>query len=1182
MPKTKAVCVILSVLFVQQAFAADTLLEEFQTPPVSAQPRVWWHWMNGNVTKQGIRLDLEWMKRVGIGGLQNFDAALATPQVVENRLAYMTPEWQDAFRYAADLAQEKGLELAIATSAGWSETGGPWVTPEQAMKKLVWSETDVSGGQRFSGELRQPPSIAGPFQDAPLTAGIEGPPRPAPDFYRDIAVIAYELPSSATPATSAMAREAGALPRAAIGPAARKFGAQDSGAWYMTAQASEARDGVTSESATHVAAASAKRAAAVGLGLERVISTGLTTRVGARTVDAGLLSDSALGTGVAITAGSGADSCVSFDYAEPTRVTSLRLALPIATDFFHSPRAVPVLESSTDGKSFAKVTEVPAGNLIQHTISFPAVTAKYFRVCFAPPPSPFTDLFGAAAPGVNMGGPLGPPGGEAPPPLEVLELQLFSQARVHRFEEKAGFAFVPDYYAIPTPQVDAADATPKARVIDLTASMRPDGTLKWKAPRGNWRIVRFGYSLTGKTNHPATEEATGLEVDKLNRAHVKTYLDTYLARYEKMLGPTRLGAQGVRALLVDSIEVGAQNWTEQLPQEFKRRRGYDLTPWMPALTGAIIGSAAESDKFLYDFRRTIAELLSDSHYAQIADSAKSRGLTHYGEALEQGRPVLGDDMEMRRHTNIPMAALWTFKPEQGATPVRYADIRGAASVAHIYGQNLVAAESLTSAFAPWNFAPRDLKPMIDLEFVLGVNRPVIHTSVHQPLVNKAPGLTLAIFGQYFNRNESWAEQASAWVSYLSRTSHLLQQGHFAADVLYFYGEEAPLTALYGNTITPDAPTAHGFDFANTDVLLNRVKAQGGALVTDTGMRYRLLWLGGSSSRMTLPTLKRIAELVEQGATVAGPLPTESPGLADDPREFQRIVATLRSRISSDADANAALARLGITKDFEFRSLKPDTDVMFLHRHLEDGEIYFLTNRKDREERIDAWFRVTGRSGEIWRATDGKQEPLSFQMDDERTHLSLPFAPYESYFVVFRNRIAGKHLTMPGVPWLTVADLSKEWSLTFQPGRGAPTEPRTTQMGSWTNDPDARVRYFSGTATYKRTFNIPPAVRNRRGALMLDLGDVKEMAEVIVNGRSLGILWHPPYRLNVHDALRAGQNTIELRVTNLWVNRLIGDAQPGASAVTFTVSPPYRADAPLRPSGLLGPVTLLQADSPAAD
>lgn len=1090
--------------------AGDALHREFLDPPASARPRVWWHWMNGNITREGIRLDLEWMKRVGIGGFQNFDAALLTPQVVERRLAYMTPQWIDALRYTADLAEQQELEMAIAASPGWSETGGPWVQPAQAMKKLVWSETEVAGGRRFEGTLSQPPSISGPFQDIPQAPGILNVPKPSVRFYADAAVIAYPIAAGSSQGGSPIVSLSGGGP-----------------------------------------------------------------------IDASILGDGVLTNSVKLRFGtSDAPACVVFDYRRPASISSLLAVLPIGADFFRSPSAIPVLEASDDGASYRKVADIPSGVIVQHTVSFTAVSARYFRVCFAPPPAPYTDLLDATAPGVNM---LGLFGGEYKPPesLEINELRLFSTPRVHHAEEKAGFAYAADYYAIATAPVDSGAAVAVAKVIDLTSTMKSDGSLSWTPPPGRWKILRFGYSLTGKENHPATPEATGLEVDKLDRGHVKAYLDEYLGKYENALGAQRIGAKGVRALLVDSIEVGAQNWTESLPSEFRRRRGYDLAPWMPALTGVIVGSAQESDRFLYDFRRTLAELIADNHYGEIAAAAKARGLTQYGESLEQGRPVLGDDMDMRRHATVPMAAMWTYAEKAGApTPPRFADIRGAASVAHIYGQNLVAAESLTSAFAPWGHAPRDLKPMIDLEFVLGVNRPVIHTSVHQPLLDKAPGLTLAVFGQYFNRNESWAEQAGPWVSYISRTSHLLQQGKFGADVLYFYGEEAPLTALYREQITPDAPAGYGFDFANADVVLNRIEVDGGDLVTATGMRYRVLYLGGTSRYMTLPVLRRIHELVGEGATVVGDRPAASPSLADDPQQFARIADELwsgapamKGKVIVGRDINAALGALGLPRDFDYRKPQSDSDIMFLHRRLADGEVYFLTNRKPRNETIEANFRVTGKRPEIWRAQSGRREPVAYRIENGRTSVSLRFAPHEAYFVVFREPTSSNSATLAEPAVTTLTTLAGDWAVTFQPGRGGPASPRKLAAGSWAGDADPAVRYFSGTASYSRMLTIPPAWTSGAGRLVLDLGDVRELAEVLVNDRSLGVVWHPPYRVDITDAVRRGSNRIEIRVTNLWVNRLIGDAQPGAQKVTFTVFQPYQPDAPLRPSGLLGPVRL---------
>src|SRR6185295_520044 len=327
-----------------QESPGDQLERGFKTPPDSARPRVWWHWMNGNITKEGIRLDLEWMTRVGIGGLQNFDASLMTPQVVEKRLAYMTPEWSDAFRYAADLAQEKGLELAIAASPGWSETGGPWVQPEAAMKKLVWSETDVRGGRRFSAALARPPGIAGPFQDAPLAGSqLEGPPPTLPEFYRDVAVVAFPVPEEQTP-------------RARI-------------------------------------------------------------TVGGQPLSDTTLTDGSVAKGIAVNYGTGNDaSCIAYTYEKPTRIAAVTLAMPVAGDFFKSAVAVPVLEASDDGVAFRKVTDIPSGSILQHTVSFPAVTARFFRVCLAAPAAPFTDLLATMAPGAAVPDLFGGGGGAAQQP----------------------------------------------------------------------------------------------------------------------------------------------------------------------------------------------------------------------------------------------------------------------------------------------------------------------------------------------------------------------------------------------------------------------------------------------------------------------------------------------------------------------------------------------------------------------------------------------------------------------------------------------------------------------------------------------------------------------------------------------------------------------------------------------
>lgn len=1079
--------------------APDPFADGFRDPPASARPRVWWHWMNGNVTEEGIRLDLEWMKRIGIGGAQTFDAQLNTPQVVDKRLVYMTPEWKHAFRTAAETADQLGLELAIAASPGWSETGGPWVKPEDGMKKLVWSETRVTGGKPFKGKLAAPPTITGPFQDLGMQPeiGVEHPKTDLPQLYHDTYVFA--VPEMAAPLAPVWTASSG-------------------------------------------------------------------------TIDVAALTDGKLATAVEVPVGeANAPAWIRGDFAALQQVRSATLAMP-PVSLFSAAKFAPVLEASGDGTNFTEVARFPTGTSAEYTITFAQVTAKALRVRFVAeqtgfnlptPPAPGAEF--PSFPGFMSGA-----GAHA----TVNELRFSAAALTHRFEEKAGFATTLNYDTIPTGE---APAVPESAVIDLTSRLKPDGSLDWTPPKGQWRVLRMGYSLTGTENHPAPPEATGLEVDKFDADAVRRYINTYLDTYNAAAGPDLIGQHGVRALLNDSIEVGASNWTPRLVAEFKTRRGYDPVPWLPALTGVILGSPARTDAFLHDFRATLADLMADAHYKTIAEEAHKRGLIHYSEALEDKRPSLGDDMAMRRNADVPMAAMWSYDTERGAPQPSYeGDMRGAASVAHIYGQNLVAAESLTAALQPWAFAPRDLKPMIDMEFALGVNRPVIHTSVHQPLTDKAPGFSLFIFGQYFNRLETWGEQAKPWVDYISRSSYMLQQGRNVADVAYFYGEEAPLTAQFAKAVPADLPTGNAFDFVNPDVLLNQLANDGPDLVAKSGARYKALYLGGSSARMSLPVLKRIDTLVRGGATLIGEKPLGSPALQDEPATFARIADALwngdtgKGRVLASHDPDAALMALGISPDVFYLKAAADSAVRFVHRKTADADIYFITNRKNRVEATKLTFNVAGKAAEWWDAASGKASPLGYWSDSGHTEIAMTLQPWQSGFVVFRNDGPASR-TIPAAVRTPVNTLTGPWSLTFQPGRGAPASVTLPVLADWTKNSDPGVRYFSGTATYHQTIKVPATKPGQR--LILDLGDVRDLAEVLVNGKSAGILWKPPYEADVTALTRPGNNTIEIRVTNLWVNRLIGDAQPGAKPITFTTLKTYRADAPLRPSGLLGPVTL---------
>lgn len=1108
-----------SALAAMPALAGDapSLEDQFRDPPNAARPRVWWHWMNGNITKDGIAKDMAWMKSVGIGGLQNFDVNLQTPQIVEKRLVYMTPEWKDAFRFAAQEAERQGLELAIAASPGWSETGGPWVKPEDGLKKLVWSEATLPAGKRFTGKLVAPPSATGPFQSLSKQIGIDDiatgeHPKAGSAYYTDIAVLA--VPVTIAPAGAPVA-----------------------------------------------------------------------TLANGATVEAALLSGADLNKGVDVPRGTPeAPATLTYTYDRPQVIRSAAFYLPGAKVMFGGPTVAPVLEASDDGKAWRKVVELPLAD-VTTSASFAPVTARHFRLVLKPLPFAMSNM-GAPAEGIEPPALFAAMAGKPQAAYSLRLLRLSGEARVDQGETKAGFALAHDYYALTNP-ADGATGADLAQVVNLTGLMRPDGTLDWKAPalpKGQqWRVLRLGASLLGTTNHPAPPEATGLEVDKFDGEAVGRYMDHYLGMYRDAAGPDMIGAKGLRAILTDSIEVGAANWTPKMLAQFRSLRGYDATPYLPALTGMLIGTREQTDKFLYDWRRTLGDLMASEHYGTVAAKAHAAGLKVYGEALEDHRPSLGDDMAMRTHADVPMAALWTYRQDQGPNPSYLADMKGAASVAHIYGQNLVAAESMTSALNYWADSPRTLKHVIDTEFVTGVNRPVVHTSVHQPVDDKQPGLSLLIFGQFFNRHEAWAPLAKAWVDYLSRNALMLQNGRNVADVGYFYGEEAPLTGLYGDKRVGDAPMTRAYDFVNYGALTGALANDGGDIVSKGGARYRALYLGGSSYRMTLPALRRIAALAEGGATIVGRAPEGTPSLSDqDSAEYRALVGRLwsgagetpvgKGRVVASGDIEAALDKVGVAPDFRMTGGAADADVPFLHRRWDNGDSYFLVNRKEREERFEAHFRVSGRIPELWHAETGTFEPVSYRIAGGETIVPMGLGAEESVHVVFRKpATASEAFVLPRTPRAALA-LDGAWNVTFQQGRGAPASATLPKLQPLNENADAGIRHFAGVATYAKDFAAPKGWKAGQ-PLWLNLGDLREVAQVAVNGKDVGTAWHAPYRLDVSGAVKAGKNHIEVRVANLWINRLIGDAQKGAQKVAFTTMPTYRADAPLRASGLIGPVVL---------
>ncbi len=1078
----KKTILTLSILSCLGANAQDK--NQFQTPPNSAKPRVWWHWMNGNISKEGIQKDLEWMERVGIGGFQNFDANLFTPVVVPKKLVFMQPDWKDAFKFTTELADKKGLEMAIAGSPGWSVTGGPWVKPEDGMKKYVFTEALVTGGKKQTIQLPKLPDVIGKFGGIETHAGgvMGGFVGERPHFAADAFVIAYKLPSNEKHLMD-------------LNPKMTKSGGD------------------------------------------------FDTKL--------LLDHDANKTYFLPPMEVGKDMWVQYEFDAPQTFKAFGLGMGEAGELaeFNGGPTNRSLKVSDDGVNFRTIAKVSNSTLPFITTGIPATTAKYWRICFETlpaAPNPIAMMMGA-------------PADAKPAGTNISEFVLFNTSRIDQAEDKAGFSAWKEDGKLSGAENIEAIATQD--VVDLTGKMNSDGSLEWDVPAGNWMVVRLGYSLTGRQNHPASPEATGLEVDKLDKEAVRRYINTYLDMYKDATGGL-MGAKGLQYMVLDSYEAGHMNWSKDFPAEFQKRRGYDLIKWIPVLTGRIVNSLEASEKFLWDFRKTIGEMIAENHYDVIGEELHKRGMKRYTESHEGGRIYLADGMDVKRYSEIPMSAMWTPGSLAGGNneEVRSeADIREAASVANIYGQNIVAAESMTSIQNAFSWHPEKLKRTADLEMASGLNRFVIHTSVHQPL-DKGPGFSLGPFGQYFTRLETWAEAGGkAWMGYLGRSSYMLQQGKNVADILYLYGENTNITWICREKL-PNIPAGYEFDFVNSSALLNVINAQNGKLVAKSGNTYKVLMLDESTKLMTLPVLKRIKTLVDAGVKVIGAKPEKSPSLSDNDADFKKLADEIWSKSN--------------VTTFDKVNLQPDViingaknKILFRHRQTPTQEIYWLNNRSENPTNAEISFRVSGKVPELWNPQTGKTEKVSYQIKDGRTIVPLKFESWDAFFIVFKDKATANSVAIATRVETTLATISTPWKASFNDKNVS-----FDKLASWTENTDNDVKYFSGTATYTNTFKAP---KPPMGALaVLDLGEVKNIAEVIINGKNVGTVWKKPFRLDISEALQAGDNTIEVRVTNLWVNRLIGDAQPDVKQkTTFTTMPFYRGKEALLPSGLLGEVKI---------
>jgi hypothetical protein len=734
-----------------------------------------------------------------------------------------------------------------------------------------------------------------------------------------------------------------------------------------------------------------------------------------------------------------------------------------------------------------------------------------------------------------------------------------------------------DYLWDAQPEVPAALCVSPDRVVDLTSKVSSDGVLEWDVPEGKWTVSRLAMRSTGVKNAPASPEGAGLEIDKLSRQHVAAHFDAYIGELLRRI-PAE-DRKSFKVVVADSYETGGQNWTDGMVDRFEKTYGYSPIPYLPALNGVVVGSPDISDRFLWDLRRLIADGVAYEYVGGLREVSNRHGLTTWLENYGHwGFP--GEFLQYGGQSDEIGGEFWS----EGSL----GDIenRVASSCGHIYGKRKIWAESCTSGGPVFSRYPAVMKQRLDRFFTEGINSTLLHVYIQQPFEDREPGLA-AWFGNEFNRKNTWFSQMDVFTGYLKRCNFMLQHGLYVADAAYFIGEDTPKMTGVCN---PPLPKGYSFDYINAEVLLTRASVKDGKLTLPDGMQYRLLILPDLET-MRPAVLRKIRDLVKEGLIITGAAPLRSPSLSGYPqadREIEQLSAELWGAANEpvrSAGAGKVFAG-GQSLETIFKALQlppdfgtpndPNCPVLFIHRTLPDGDIYFISNQSANAVTFNPEFRVTGKAPEWWSPQTGDIRPLrKFQVTENATKMTIELQANESAFVVFRKNSTGAtsegtYENFPAKETLLVIDTP--WQVEFEKGKRGPDKPVVMpHLQDLTMSSNDSIRYFSGTVRYQTTFSID---KKPDKPSYIDLGKVMVMAKVTLNGKPLGGAWTAPYRVNVTGILKKGKNTLVVETVNNWMNRLIGDRQlPETDRKTWTNVNPWKADSPLQPSGLFGPVEI---------
>jgi hypothetical protein len=1132
--RTLVLSVILFSITQLSAQSSQTALRKaFQSPPSSASPWVFWYWYEASVSKEGITADLKAMKDAGIGGAYLMPIKGPTnPPLMDSVVVQLTPQWWTMINHAFNEAKRLGLKLAIHVSDGFALAGGPWITPELSMQKLVWTQKNISGGKFLNEVLEQPATLE--------------------NYYKDIAVFAFPSMKGTGVSTRTIipkitSSENDSVAQLLIDPNNKKNFSSDEPCW------------------------------------------------------------------------------IQYEFNQP--FTCRSIIIHTRTNY-QANRFI--VQTSDDGKTFTTIKRLePPRHGWQdwdadYTHSIPATTTKYFRFVYDNEGSePGAEDLDAA---------------KWKQSLKLSGIELSAEAKIDQYEGKNGEVWrisksttkeqLPDNICIPS-----------NKIIDLTNKLDKNGRLTWNAPRGEWTIIRMGHTSTGHQNETAGG-GKGLECDKFNPAAVTLQFNKWFGEFYNHVDAATI-KQVLKFLHVDSWECGSQNWSPVFREEFKKRRGYDLYHFLPVMAGIPIGSADSSERVLHDVRQTIAELVNDKFYVTLAKLAHQKGVEFTAESVA---PTMeSDGMLHYKSVDVPMGEFWLRSP----THDKPNDMLDAISGAHIYGKNIVQAEGFTELRMAWDEHPGMLKTLADRNFALGINRLVYHVFMHNPWMDKKPGMTLDPIGLYFQRDQTWWKQAKAWVDYAKRCQTLLQFGKPVTDIAVFTGDEFPrravlpdrlvtvLPGIFGKEIVekeekrlknegqplqhiPAGVTSsanitdaadwidplHGYayDSYNADALLNLSKIKNGNIELSTGAKYRLLVVPGATKMspnkglISAAVASRIKQFAEDGGTVLlNEELNRSTGLLNaktndkmvkqinqsvfNSKKFQQgdVIKIGKGRIVVGPYHKKSFSSFGIQPDFIATNEKGKRaeGIAWTHRNGNGVDIYFVCNQKDSAQTIDLSLRVNGRIPEIWNAVTGEIfSAKTWQVKNGRTELPVFLDRNSSLFIVFQqttNQTSGSS----GKNWIetkTVQTISGAWTAHFDPSYGGPKHPVTfTTFSDWSKNTDSSIRYYSGTAVYSNRFDY---YSQKGKTVWLDLGTVHNLAEVYVNGIDCGIVWTAPFRIDISKAVKKGENTIRIEVVNTWNNRLVGDSHlPKEKRITSTMYPFKMEGKPLLPAGLLGPVVI---------